>query len=423
MAAQPRPPTRALRTAVAAALAAVAGAHLVALAARAAVRKTPCFVAHYTLATLLAGGADLARTYDDRWFEAQTARVTPGVSDINVNPPTTALLLLPVAGLSYTDARIVWTAASVAILAAAVALLCREAGLGGPWAFSFAALAFLFQPVAADLGFANVYVLVLALATLAWRGYRTRNDALLGVALAAMLALKLAGSFLWLLLLVERRWRALAWAAGTLAALVVGTLPWIGVHAWLADAASLADAVRRPERAVTAYQSVPGFFHHLLSRSQPWNPAPVLDLPRLAAAASWAAVLLLLAAGLLVARLHPGDDLVFAAVLIAGVVASPMALDYTYATLLLPIAVALAWVRRRRSAGSWALLAAAIVPMAADLPYRSPRLASGALALLAYPKLGGAVLLWAWLLAAALAGRRTRVRGDAPALSPAPGEA
>jgi hypothetical protein len=40
------------------------------------------------------------------------------------------------------------------------------------------------------------------------------------------------------------------------------------------------------------------------------------------------------------------------------------------------------------------VLAAAALMIALDLPYRSPIVGSGILALLAYPKLYGALLLW-----------------------------
>ena len=368
---------------------------------RAAVRPSACFGAHYTLARLLATGEDLARTYDDAWFAEQTSRFTPGVTDINVNPPTTALLLLPLAGLEYTGARIAWTAVSVLLLAVTLAWLLRAAGLPGPWAVGFVALTLAYQPLAANFHVANVYVLLLALATAAWHGYRAGNEAVLGTALGLMLVIKLAGGPLWVLALFERRWRALGWGAATVAAVVLGSLPWIGVGAWRADAEVLAAAATRPERAVTAYQSVTGLFRHLFAPDPVWNPEPLLNAPDVAFLGSCVALLALIAAGLWVAWLRPCDDRVFAAFVIASVVASPLSLDYTYTMLLLSSAIALAWARERRSPWAWMLLVAAILPVAADLPYRSPRLARGAWALLAYPKLYGALLLWAALLGAA----------------------
>ena len=394
-------PLLATGVAALATLVVAAAARFVPTLVRGAVRPSPCFVTHYTLTRLLTSGVDLARTYDDAWFEAQTARVTPGVTDINVNPPTTALLLLPVAGLDYTGARIAWTVFSAAVLAATVAFVLKETGLAGPWALGFVALTLLYQPLAADFAVANVYTVLLGLTVLAWHGWRTRNEPLLGVALAAMLAIKLAGGLLWVLVFAERRWRAAAWGAATAAAVAGLSLPWLGAAAWRADAAALLDAAERPERAVTAYQSVPGLFHHLFSSDPLWNPAPVAHAPLLAAAAPWLVLAALVGAGVAAARRCPLDDRVFAAFVVAGVVASPLALDYTYTLLLLPAAVALAWVRERRSPLALATLVAAVVPIAADLPYRSPRLAAGGWALLAYPKLAGALLLSAGLLAAA----------------------
>jgi hypothetical protein len=394
----------------------VTGWRFATFVARAAVRPSACFGAHYTLARLLADGADLARTYDDAWFAGQTGRFTPGVTDINVNPPTTALVLLPLAGLEYTGARIAWTALSLVLLVVTVGWLLREVRLPWPWALGFVALTLAYQPLAANFHVANVYVLLLALATAAWHGYRSGNEVVLGIALGLMLVIKLAGGLLWVLVLSERRWRALAWGAATVATLVLGSLPWVGVGAWRADATALAAAATRPERAVTAYQSVTGLFRHLFAPDPVWNPGPLLDAPGVALLGSWVALLALIGASLWVARLRPRDDRVFAAFVIAGVVASPLSLDYTYTMLLLSSAIAFAWALERRSPMVWVLLAAAVLPVAADLPYRSPRLDHGTWALLAYPKLYGALLLWAGLLGAAwLTGTRAHAEpGAAP---------
>jgi hypothetical protein len=63
--------------------------------------------------------------------------------------------------------------------------------------------------------------------------------------------------------------------------------------------------------------------------------------------------------------------------------------------------------------GRWrtAWLAIAIALLAAPLPYRDPALDEGWLALLAYPRVYGAWLLWAWL--AREIGRHAVVEGSA----------
>ncbi len=396
-----RSPLRLAAIALAWLAAGLAGWHFAVLVRSAAVRPSPCFVTHYALARMLLDGENLAGSYDEHAFAAKVSLITPWITDINVNPPTTALLLLPFAGLDHADARVVWTVLSLLLLAATVALWLRAADLRGAWAAGFVALTFLFQPLAANFHMANVYVLLLGLAAVAWHGHRTGNDAALGVALGLMLVIKLAGGLLWLLLLVERRWRALAWAGGTAALAVLGSLPWIGLAAWRADAAILAGVAERPERSVTAYQTVLGFFRHLGSPDPTWNASPLLAAPHVVPWVASGVSFGLVVALVLAARRKPGDDAVFAASLVVSVVLSPLSLDYTYTLLLLPIAAALAQGREARSPWRWAALAVAIFAIAANLPYRSPRLASGAWAILAYPKLYGALLLAGVLLVAA----------------------
>ncbi len=364
----------------------------------AAVRSSHGFGGYYAIGRMLRDGEDLAASYDPAHLAAAMARSTPGVTDINLNPPPVAVLFWPLAGLEYVPARVVWTALNLVLLAAVVVLLPREAALSGPWALAFAAVALAFQPLAANFHVGNAYVLLLALLAGAWVGFRRGRDGLLGACLGLAIVLKLAGLLLLPLLLVERRTRALAWTAVTAAGVAAVSLPLVGMAAWRADAALLIAHGARPERAVTAYQSVHSLVHHLLARDEVWNPAPLADVPALATVLALGAAGALVAAGLVVAARRRGDDGVFAAFVVASVVVSPLSLDYTYALLLLPAAVAVARVRAARRPLAWVVLGAALVAIGADLPYRSPRLAAGWWALLAYPKLAGALALWALLL-------------------------
>src|SRR5213080_4049587 len=106
----------------------------------AATRPTHGFSAYYTAARLVLEGQDPARFYDDDWFREQTVRLGfAGAEDIyNVNPPTAALLLLPLAGLTPQVARAVWTGLNLLFLGLALAGLLRLtrggalASAGGP---------------------------------------------------------------------------------------------------------------------------------------------------------------------------------------------------------------------------------------------------------------------------------------------------
>ena len=216
--------------------------------------------------------------------------------------------------------------------------------------------------------------------------------------------MKLAGVFIWLLPLQQRRWRVFLVGGAAAAGLLLAT--WPGWPAWEAYLALLRDLSSQPERAVTAYQTWLSWCRHLFTFDAQWNPAPVGEMPALA---NW--VYGLGAAGMVgltvwLARRVTGSptateaigppDLLFAAAVILGLVLSPLSLDYHYSLLLLPVFILLQWSRQaqRPAWRVWLLLLLALVAVAADLPYRSPRLAEGWWALLAYPKLYGALLLW-----------------------------
>ena len=89
------------------------------------------FVAYYTAARLLAGGELGPIAYDDRWFGAKVQQVTASsVREIfTPNPPTMALMALPVAGFGAQPARAVWLVASLVAFIAAVASLVKHQSL------------------------------------------------------------------------------------------------------------------------------------------------------------------------------------------------------------------------------------------------------------------------------------------------------
>ncbi len=361
----------------------------------AAVRPSNGFAAYYTASRLVADGADVSRFYDNAWFRAEIARHGPAVNDIyNVSPPPTALLLLPLVGLDYTGARIIWTLVNLACLVGAVVWLVRQAGLRGLWVPGFSAFVLLYQPLYANFSQGQVYVLMLVLLMIAWHGYRQRRGWMSGMALGLMLTLKTAGVLLWLLFLVQRRWPALIWGSATALLVGLGSLHWLGIESWRTYFRLLPRLSTQPKIAVTAYQTQLSFFRHLFTFDERWNPAPLLQAPALGTWLPWLGVAAVAGISAHAAYATDRDDLVFATFVLASVILSPVSLDYHYTLLLLPIAILVAWLGAR--AWSWPAFVLEISAslIAADLPYRSPRLAAGALALLAYPKLYGAFLLW-----------------------------
>lgn len=371
-----------------------------------ATRPSHGFVVFYTAAHLVAEGQDSALFYEYDWFNTQIARfIPPHIKDINVNPPLLNMLLLPLVGLDYAQARAVWTAVSLACLGGSIWLWVRELKLTAVWLPAIGIGVLLFQPVYANLRFGQIYLFLLLLVSVVWWGQRHGREGVAGVALAGLLMLKVAVVFGWPLWVVWRRWKALGWGTAVSLGLFLFSLPWLGWQAWLVWLQQLLAPDARLGPSVTAYQTTFSFFRHLFSYDAQWNPAPLVNAPLLGAGLAWGTFFVLLAFTLkLAANLPPTPttlsvgpaDLLITAVIILSVVLNPLALDYHYPLLLLPgiILCVWAWSLPAHRAVLWLVLVG-IVLIAADLPYSSPQLAAGWLALLAYPKLYGGLLLWA----------------------------
>ncbi len=85
-------------------------------------------------------------------------------------------------------------------------------------------------PILHDLNLGNVSLIVTFFAIVAWRWL---DKPLGGLAIAASLTIRPTMGVVWLWWLVRRQWRAAAWTLIGLAAIVVASLPLIGLNPWL----------------------------------------------------------------------------------------------------------------------------------------------------------------------------------------------
>jgi hypothetical protein len=466
-----------------------------------AARSNAGFAVFYSAARLLADvPAALARVYEDAWFVAKLNQLAmPGVYDVFFyNPPTLSLMLLPLAPLGPAAARLIWTLMGLPLLAAGLVLLARGLGLPAGWGFGALPVTLLYAPVTANLRAGQAYLLLFfLLCAVFWGvveqdggrwtmsdeqwmlrlrsgqamddGHRDtigqaqpsivyhlssflggwKHEAVAGLALALMLVLKVAGAWLWPLLLLAGRRRTLAWAGLVAAGLALASLPWIGLGTWHTYLALLPGAAGDPKRTVTAYQTVTSLFGHLLDYDARWNPAPIADAPWAAAALTLIASLSALgltawwqvypslsprrsdnhqdtkaprcfnlsestqsirfwSLGALVANYQKACQatnpelgvrrLTLALAMSLVATNAPFAEEYHY-TLVLPSLLVAAWWVSQARVGliGLALLALAALLLGAPLAYESARLQGGWVALLAYPRVYGAYLLWGWL--------------------------
>ena len=358
-------------------------------------RPSHGFATYYTASRLLLEGEKVKSFYNDDWFSSKVENYVPAVYEIyHVNLPTTSLIMLPLAKFDYTTSRIIWTIFNFFILIFSAGVVIRKFHFQEKWIPITLILLFSFQPLYANFSYAQIYVVIFCLLILTWYAYNSGKDELLGFLIGFILIIKTASIFLLILLLVQKKWRSLGWVFATAFLLILLSIPFVGIEAWLAYADALTKYVSNPTLSVTAYQTIHSFFYHLTVFDQQWNPSPVIYLPMLGKLLTIFLSLIILAVTSYYAFKLKKSDLSFGAFLIAGVVLSPASLDYHYIILLIPIFILIKEVRERKSVIFWISIIFVYSLIAAALPYTSPKVTAGWWALLAYPKLYGALGLF-----------------------------
>ncbi len=371
------------------------------------------YATYYTAARLVRHGVDTDQFYDNQWFLEQTIEAgfvdTPDI--FNINPPPTALLLLPVSSLSAEDADVAWTLANVLLLALAVGIVIDTLGAAGlpldrrgALFWSLVALVSVYNPIWENIAFGQVYVLLLVFLSLAMRAYVLDQRRRLGFWLGLMFAAKSAGAVLWGLLILGRRYRSLAWALGTIIAVAVAASPLLGFTMWWEYLQRMPSLFNQPWSGVTAYQTTTSFIHHNLQIEPRSNSDPIFNLPVVVAplvtAINIALAGLAVLAGWVFQRGMDGRILRlsrFGLLSALMIPLQPLGEEHHY-VLALPAILAALSLSLAEPAGSRRqvmLLLATLGTLLVALPLHqtNPSLSPGFRALLAYPKLYGALLI------------------------------
>ena len=373
-------------------------------------KLTVGFMAYFVAAQTVQAGEPGTRLYDDQWFAARVVAESRGkVTDIYLaNPPPLAVAWLPFAFLSVDAARRLWIAFSVLCLAWSAWLVACELGWSKqPWAIAgLGALFTLPAPTREQFSMGQMYACLLLLHVVAWRAYLKHRDARAGIALGVAMVLKVSGWPVCLLMLVQRRWLAVRWVLATAAGVALLTLPWVGAASWRAF---LFEAIPRTLHwgfaTLTAYQDTTGFWQHLFRYVSRVNPAPVFDAPILATALTLATTL---AACLMLIAGMRSTSLRFVAAVALSELLSPVAEQYHYIILLLPLAVLwhAAYVSRDRALAVCALTATFLIAVPINYKAVHPMWSL----LYSYPRLIGGWTTFIGLYLADRTGHETRDR-------------
>jgi hypothetical protein len=253
----------------------------------------------------------------------------------NAHPPTSVLLALPLAALSYSDATLAWNLASLAAFAVSLWLVLRGLGITPAWwaVFPTVALVLTCSPLRQQMNQGQLNMVLLLLITGVWAADRSGRPGLAGALLGAATAIKLFPGFLFLYFLLRRRWTVVLAGVVSLAALTAATAAILGVEAYRDYVRFVLPEVSR-FRYSWANVSLVGFWGKVLGEGT-WlydsHILPVARLPRVALAGtllSCAGVLFLWARVVWQAGTQAEAERGFGLALIAMPLLSPVAWDH-----------------------------------------------------------------------------------------------
>lgn len=362
---------------------------------------THSYPGYYLAARLVLEQRWTAQVYDNAWFEARVLELTGGsVSErFSLHPPTTSLLLVPIAWLDLTTARVLWQLFNFALLLLGLGLIFKALPMPALVGRAlFIAFVFVYPPLAENFRVGQTYVLVWFCFALAlWSETRAKPIGV-GIGLGVAAALKLSGLPIWLLLAARKQWRALGWTIFITALLSLLGLLVLGSEGWLAFLQRvLASVQSAPSAAHVAYQTTPSFFQRLFVPSPDFNPTPLLDVPWLAPILNLAVTGAALGLTLWFGR-RAAFEAAFAAAVTLSVIVFPQALEYHYTLLLIPLAVMFTKLSAGRTRTDVIWFTAILILLCVPLDWNALRWNERAYVVLAYPRLYGGWLLWLWLL-------------------------
>ncbi len=347
------------------------------------------FASYYTASRLLVSGELGPLAYDDRWFGEVVQRVTgTNVREIfTPNPPTMALMALPLAHVDASSARIVWLVVSLLLFLAAVAALVRyQAARNRDLPVPILWLMLLSPAVFTNLRIGQAYLIVFAMFAATAVFLLKGRPRLAGLGLGSLLALKMNGAAVVLILITRRQWIPLAWTAVAAAGLALAVTPFIDISMWWAFPSEVQAFVARPAGSVTAYQTTLSLMRHLCVADPEWNPSPAASCAPIAfivpAAITAAATLITV----VLARRTARDEAWIAAAATLSVLSLPAAAESHFVLMAVPLALVSLGV------AELAVIAALLI---VPLEFTAERFTSGWWSLLAYPRLYAGWLLWA----------------------------
>src|SRR5215469_9019618 len=322
------------------------------------------FPNYYTAAVLTRQGQALENFYNWTWFQRQMnyAGIERQLGGYTPHTPLTMLPVIPLASLSQQQAKRVWLAVGLILLAATIWILSRLSGLALVEVAALAALCW--GAVAENFLLGQYYLFLLFLMTCAaWcllRGRPIAGGALIGV----VFALKLYTAPFIIYFAVRRQWKALAGMVGAIAAMAAIAIAIFGFDGIWYFATTLLPreidgSVNDPYHPF--WGSFTAFLRRTLVPEAELNPHPWIVFPGAFFFLRDAYVFIVLALALMAT---PRDEpRAFAWFVIVLFALSPNTAAYHFVLLLVPAALLLRGATPKWAAGWIALFALVQLPL------------------------------------------------------------
>ena len=284
----------------------------------------PVFPAYYTAAKMIQNGEPVALFYDDEWFRDRVMDFAPGRLEAYIaNTPFLAFFFLPLANLPYEVARHITSVLTFAALLISVHLMTIELRITGAWRAAAFLVVFVAPTTLSNISVAQVYPIVLLNMVLAWRAWRRGADGLAGAFIGLNLAFKTAGLFLPLMMVFERRWRALLAAMSVPIIFAVITFPVVRYDGWEAYI-HRGQAMGSIGLAFPGLLTLPGLALNLFDYDARLNPDPYFDAPLLARAIIAIGFVAFIAISARLATVTKDRDVAFALAVMASLILVPV---------------------------------------------------------------------------------------------------
>jgi hypothetical protein len=261
--------------------------------------------------------------------------------DRNAHPPTSVLLALPLAGLDYPEAVLVWNMVSIAAFLVSLWLVCSQLRIS--WArwsvFPFVTLLLTCNPFRQQIDLGQLNLVVLLLLTGVWAADRSNRSDLAGILLGAATAVKLFPGFVFLYFLIRRQCRVVAAGLISLAMISGLTAAVLGLESYQTYFEEVLPQLQT-FRSKWGNASLVGFWTKLFDPAAEQHVRPLWDSPALAMAAILCSALVLvcmLVWAVAMARTRMQLDRAFALTLTAMLLVSPTTWDHYLVLLLLPL--------------------------------------------------------------------------------------